>query len=41
MLTGMSNVLIVGATYGLGAELAKYYALTGYNVLATARASNP
>ncbi|OCL05337.1 NAD(P)-binding protein [Glonium stellatum] len=37
----MSNVLIVGATRGLGAELAKYYASIGQNVLATARTSNP
>lgn len=36
MLTGMSNVLIVDATRGLGAELAKYYTSTGHNVLATA-----
>ncbi|OCK85074.1 NAD(P)-binding protein [Lepidopterella palustris CBS 459.81] len=37
----MPNVLIVGATRGLGAELAKYYASKGNNVFATARTSNP
>lgn len=37
----MPNVLIVGATRGLGFELAKQYAAKGHNVTGTARSSTP
>lgn len=37
----MPSVLIVGATRGLGYELAKQYAGKGYNVTGTARSSPP
>nr|POF15255.1 dehydrogenase/reductase sdr family member 7b [Quercus suber] len=37
----MPNALIVGATRGLGFELAKYYHGLGYRVTGTARSSTP
>lgn len=37
----MPNVLIVGATRGLGHELAKQYADRSFSVFGTARSSNP
>ena len=37
----MPNVLIVGATRGLGAELAQHYAKAEYSVYGTARSSSP
>ena len=37
----MPNVLIVGATRGLGYELAKQYSQKGYSVFGTARSSPP
>ncbi|KAF2816118.1 NAD(P)-binding protein [Mytilinidion resinicola] len=37
----MPNVLIVGATRGLGAAVAKQYTSIGHHVYATARSSNP
>ena len=41
VLSKMPNALVVGATRGLGRELAKQYAQNGYTVYGTARSSPP